>query len=274
MRFTTFATLVVGLVPVLAELGQSRSERCGSHPSEAQVKLSEASFRAKKKSSKALGGTPNVVIPVHWHAVQSGDSLLQGHIPESQVADSIKVLNEDYALTGFSFKLESGRYYTNSTWFNRAGPDRGEVEGIYQTEMKQTLRRGNNATTLNIFSVGFTNIVTTGLLGYATFPTDYTTDPQDDGVVIRYSTVPGGSNAPKAALARVTLSMTPQLNSTKPKVAQLSLPTAAQVSQVATLHLRIHNFMDYSDDICLTEFTPGQILRMQEMFMTFRVGTA
>jgi hypothetical protein len=62
--------------------------------------------------------------------------------------------------------------------------------------MKQTLRRGNNATTLNIFSVGFTNIVTTGLLGYATFPTDYTTDPQDDGVVIRYSTVPGGSNAP------------------------------------------------------------------------------
>ncbi|CAE6365517.1 unnamed protein product [Rhizoctonia solani] len=290
MRFTALATLAVSLTPALAELGLGRSERCSSHPSEAQVKLAEASFVAKKKLSKATGGNLNVVVPVHWHAIRSGD--FQGHIPESQVTDSIKVLNEDYALTGFSFKLESGRYYTNATWFNVAGPDIGYKERVYQTEMKQALRRGN-ATALNVYSVGFTNIRNPRLLGYATFPSDYATDPLDDGVVIRYSTVPGGSSDPVNLGRTLThevghwMGLYHTFSEDCDGEGDLVDDTPAQFNQTQGCPTiapdtcpgqpgrdPIHNFMDYSDDICLTEFTPGQALRMQQSFIAFRIDGA
>uniref|UniRef100_A0A8H7YBS7 Peptidase M43 pregnancy-associated plasma-A domain-containing protein n=1 Tax=Psilocybe cubensis TaxID=181762 RepID=A0A8H7YBS7_PSICU len=64
-----------------------------------------------------------------------------------------------------------------------------------QTEMKQKLRKGGPET-LNVYTVGFHNTQAEGLLGYATFPTDYKSLPKDDGVVIQYGTLPGGNLAP------------------------------------------------------------------------------
>lgn len=58
--------------------------------------------------------------------------------------------------------------------------------------MKQQLRQGD-AATLNVYTVGFESGSGAGLLGYSTFPSDYESAPEDDGVVILFSSLPGGS---------------------------------------------------------------------------------
>ena len=61
--------------------------------------------------------------------------------------------------------------------------------------MKEVFRNGN-ASTLNIWSVGFMEGEGKGLLGYATFPSDYESAPHMDGVVLLHSTMPDNGDAP------------------------------------------------------------------------------
>lgn len=60
--------------------------------------------------------------------------------------------------------------------------------------MKKALRSGD-ASSLNLYSVGFKSGSGAGLLGYATFPVSYSSNPMDDGVVFLYSSTPKGSTA-------------------------------------------------------------------------------
>ncbi|KAH7345427.1 hypothetical protein B0J17DRAFT_693118 [Rhizoctonia solani] len=216
-------------------------------------------------------------------------TLEEGHIPGSQINDSIAVLNADYRSSGFSFKLASSKYITNETWFNWAGPEPDLPQFTYQTAMKTALRQGD-ASTLNIYSTGFTSITNPNLLGYATFPTYYKSAPANDGVVIRYSTVPGGSSAPLNLGKTLThevghwLGLYHTFHNGCDGDGDMVSDTPAQLTETSGCPSSlpdtcpdqpgrdpIHNFMDYSDDNCLREFTPGQIQRMREYFVAFRI---
>ena len=105
------------------------------------------------------------------------------------IAQQISVLNADYANTGLTFKLANTTRTVNSQWFNSVGPST-----TLQTTMKRTLRQGAKAD-LNVYTVGFVSGSGQGLLGYSTFPSSYSSAPKDDGVVILFSSLPGGSTA-------------------------------------------------------------------------------
>ena len=146
------------------------------------------------------------------HVIHKTTDLAGGFIPDSQIAASIDVMNADYASCGISFNLAGTDRTPNGEWFDSVGPDRQvhSPHGIarflptaantrllspLQTTMKTQLRKGD-ANALNIYSVGFAAGDVDGLLGYSTFPVDYSVSPKDDGVVILYSSVPGGTKAP------------------------------------------------------------------------------
>lgn len=95
----------------------------------------------------------------------------------------MKVLNADFAPTGYKFVLIHTTRTLNADWFANVGMGTQQ-----QTDMKNALRVGG-AAALNIYTVQRVG----GYLGYATFPWSYSGAPKDDGVVIRYTTVPGGT---------------------------------------------------------------------------------
>ncbi|KAG8964209.1 hypothetical protein FRC03_002104 [Tulasnella sp. 419] len=139
--------------------------------------------------------------------------------------------------------------------------------------MKTQLRKGD-AATLNVYTVALHR-----LLGYSTFPSDYQSNPKDDGVVILYSTLPGGSNVDFNRGGNLVHEVGHWGGCDGPGDYVDDTPAEARPSDVCPIGRDtcsspgvdpIHNFMDYSVDSCLEEFTPGQMKRAREQFATYR----
>ncbi|KAG8715633.1 hypothetical protein FRC11_002185 [Ceratobasidium sp. 423] len=153
--------------------------------------------------------------------------------------------------------------------------------------MKKLLRKGG-AADLNIYTVGFKGGPGKGLLGYATLPFFYGSDPKDDGVVIQYSTVPGGSYADYNQGKTLTHELGhwlglyhtfqgdscsgpgDRVDDTPPE----ETPTAGCPKKKNTCPGGdvdpIHNYMDYSYDSCMNQFTPGQFKRIKDQVKQYR----
>jgi hypothetical protein len=256
---------------------------CGTkQPSEREVLLREAHFldvldglnRGKPPGGGTGGASFPVTINVYWHNITN--SAGQGAVSTQKIADQIAVLNNAYAAYGFNFTLAATDTTANDSWYTVTPNTTAE------TQMKEALRRGT-ADDLNLYSANIGG----GLLGWATFPSSYGSSPLDDGVVFLNTSVPGGGAAPYDEGDTVTheaghwlgLYHTFQGGCSKSgdmvddtpaeRSAAYGCPTGRDTCSGAGLD-PISNFMDYTDDSCMWQFTSQQGQRMQAQWNAYR----
>ncbi len=260
----------------------SKGERmCGTDHNGQRIESAERDFQYRLKTadgtttSSVTGGTINV----YFHVIRSGTSASQGNLSSTAIANQMTVLRNAFSPWGWNFNLVSTDYTTNSTWYNGC-------YGSSETTMKNALRQGT-ADDLNIYTCNPSG----GILGYATFPSSYTSAPKKDGVVLLYSSLPGGTAAPYnlgdtgthevghwmglyhtfqgGCAASTTNGGDYVADTPAEKSAAFGCPTGRNTCSSAG-NDPITNFMDYTDDSCMFQFTTGQDTRMDSQFTTYR----
>jgi hypothetical protein len=284
----------LGGAPAVQARAAAAREHCGTkqldETTAAQYEAALNNYNSRRSPGQ-IRKSGSVTVGVYFHVVNKGAGAANGDVPDKWLREQINVLNAAYAgadpnagpgsaNTPFRFALVGVDRTTNAAWFNAA------IGSPEERAMKTALHVGG-ANTLNFY------VTNAGgdLLGWATFPFWYEGDPQMDGVVVLYASLPGGNCCePRvynqgdtgthevghwlglfhtfqggcAANYNDFVADTP--SERKPA---FGCPTGLDSCPGAGAD-PIENFMDYSEDSCMYQFTSGQSARMEALSLLYR----
>lgn len=256
-------------------------ERCGTRqPSIEEIEQTEQRIVRTRKVKTTD------TIPVWVHVINQGSGFANGDLSESMIRAQIRVLDDAFAGrtggagTGLGFQLAGVTRTTNQAWFESMASD-FEVE----LEAKRSLRRGGPET-LNIYTVDGGPY-----LGFAYYPSILSSAYAElDGVVLDWRSLPGGTFSlysegdtathevghwlalyhtfeGKCSIKNDYVSDTPA-EFAPAFLCPVGRDTCTGPSKPGIDP--IFNFMDYTQDSCMYEFTAGQAQRMQAAWAAFR----
>jgi pregnancy-associated plasma protein-A len=232
---------------------------------------------ARAKASAALGAT--VTVQTWIHVIRKDLTVDGGNVPNRWIREQISVLNRSFsgatggASTGFAFELAGVTRTTNKKWF--------DLQGGEDKAMKRLLKVGG-VETLNIYTANLGH----NLLGYAYLAQDAAKVGVLDGVVVHFQSLPGGNFAIYSEGDTATHEVGhwfdlfhtfdggctggDLVDDTAPEASPaFNCPVGRDTCEGDGLD-PITNFMDYTQDSCMFEFTPGQAVRMQQAWAAFR----
>ncbi len=250
--------------------------RCGTLESPDDV-LAQVRADLESSNFERDNDRDQVRIQVAWHVIHS-DSAGAGNLTNAMIMDQIDVWNNAYAPYDIFFTLDIVDYTENNAWFN-------DIEQ-YEDTYKQLLHV-DPVHFLNIYSGNTTG----GFLGWSYLPYQWPESNYMHGVCLLYSTLPGGSSFPYnqgdtgthevghylgldhtflngCSEDNDSVDDTPQENDDNNIYSCNNTDTCPDDPGMDP----VHNFMTYTDDACLNEFTDGQGIRMNNMIATYRPG--
>jgi YVTN family beta-propeller protein len=268
-----------------------------------QVATALAQNKAKRRSAAEQAGMPSsdaalaqppgsVIINVYFHVIQSTPGNKgKGFVSVPMLESQVDALNRDFsgsdvptsgANTPFRFQYAGEDYTVNPAWFNVT------QDSTEEAAMKAALRKGG-LRDLNIFT-------TNNADSWATFPWEYDGNPSNDGIILSYTMLPGGKNSTnnlgdvatheaghwlgllhtfETALDEQTCGIRNDEVDDTPAELQPTKQTYSCKKTYDTCPNLIgndptNNFMTYRSDVCMSGFTTGQSLRMDDVYTFFR----
>jgi hypothetical protein len=228
----------------------------------------------------------SVEIPVYFHIITNAAGT-EGAVIDADVKTQIDRMNAAYAGQGpggtgaptpFRFVLAATDRTANDEWFNMPY---AEQPTPVERAAKAALNKGGKSA-LNLYTARLNDRT----LGWARWPWDIANGV--DGVVIRFSTLPGGTqphyNEGDTATHEVghwlglfhtfqggCSDTGDEVDDTPAEKSPGSgCPAALDTCPAQAGADPVENFMDYSDDSCMFKFSPGQSSRMDAAHLKYR----